>query len=76
MERCVSRLCLHEEKCRVGTEGSVKITCDAEENKLFENVAIVERRLEWRRRMEETERRDHGGHDRVLTISGRRTHYG
>ena len=31
----MSRLCLHEENCGGGVEVSVKITCDAEENRSF-----------------------------------------
>ena len=34
-ELYVSRLCLCEENCRGGTEVSVKITCDVEENIMF-----------------------------------------
>ena len=34
-ELYVSRLCLHDENCEGGTEVSVKITCDVEENIMF-----------------------------------------
>ena len=77
---CGSRLCLHKENCRGGTEVSVKITCGAEEKKTGQKRRLcghcgnkIGAEEEWRKRME---RSGHGGRDHVLTISGRRTHYG
>ena len=61
----MSRLCLHEENCRDGTEVSVKITCDVFHRRKYHVwkgacMAMLERRLnskEENKREEKEERR-------------------
>lgn len=70
----ISRLCVHDENCKDGNEVSVKLTCDVDEKRLFEEALLWPMwKDDWSGGGEEERS---GGHDHYFTIWRRRAHYG